>query len=176
MTHELIELAVVRASELKLHRPPIARVESVLLFGSHVHQDVVPNQVGLRQLPAGGVHRLEHQLRVVDAVGERHVDDDQLVESPAQRREVQTWVRELVAEQVEVLGDPGGEVLIGFGAEDDRLQRPPVALRQQQLEPSFAVLVLVQEVPVADLLGREAVPRFMLVLGKGLEVLGERSK
>ena len=100
---ELVELALVGAGELQLHRAPVRRVDLLLLLGRQVHQHVVPDEVGLGQLLAGRVHGLEDELRVVHTALKLHVDDDKLVEPAADDGQVELRVGQLLPEEVEVV-------------------------------------------------------------------------
>jgi hypothetical protein len=75
VAHEGAELvaAVGLLAEGLLHRPPVEGVEPLLQFGRLAHQHIVADQIGLGELPAGGVHALEDQLGIVLIAGEGHI-------------------------------------------------------------------------------------------------------
>ena len=130
VTDELVELTFLCANELELHRTPIRRVELLLLLGRQVHQDVVADQIGLRELLSGGIHGLEDQLRVVHTALELHVDDDEFVETTAHHAQVQVGIVQLLPEVGVVIDHASDRLAGGSRSLEDRDQRLLVSLGQ----------------------------------------------
>ena len=104
VAHEGAELvaAVGLLAEGLLHRPPVEGVEPLLQFGRLTHQHVVADQVGLRELPAGGIHALEDQLGIVLVAGEGDIHHQQLADATAEHRKVGGGMAELLEEELVV--------------------------------------------------------------------------
>ncbi|MBN1094616.1 hypothetical protein JKP76_00190 [Blastococcus sp. TML/C7B] len=154
--------AVALLAEAELHWAPVPLIQLGLVLRLQPHEHVVANQVGLAELAAGRVHTLEDELRVVLSAIERDVDDDQLGQPAAERRQVALESRDLLVEQLEVLRDAQRAPLRQRPLLDERRQAVPVGLRQQQLEGLVAVLERVEQVVAAQLPGREALHRLVV--------------
>lgn len=136
-----------------LHRVPVPLVDARLVGRRQVHQHEVPDEVRLGELLAGGVHRLEDELRVVDPSGELEIDDHELSEAEADCDEVGGGLGELLGEELVAVEDPAPGAVRPRAAPDYRFERISVGLREQELEGLVAALEGVGEVEAADLLG-----------------------
>jgi hypothetical protein len=153
--HEGAELAaaVGLLAKRQLHRPPVQGVEPLLKVGRLSHQHIVADQVGLGELPAGGVHALEDQLGIVLIAGEGHIHHQQLADATADHRQISRGIAQLLKKKVVVLLDPNrwlwwnnGDAGIHHGHEGGS-----VGVGEQQLEALLFFLKRIGEVVLPDL-------------------------
>src|SRR5690606_25653968 len=97
-------------------------------------------------------------------------------ETPADDREVKARVLQLFREVGVVLDDAGLGIVGRLDTLEDRNKCVLVGLGEDQLELTFSVLIVVEEIPVPNLPRREAIPRFTFTVRKLLKPRRESSK
>jgi hypothetical protein len=173
VAHEGAELvaAVGLLAEGLLHRPPVEGVEPLLQFGRQAHQHVVADQIGLGELPAGGVHALKDQLGIVLIAGEGHIHHQQFADAPADHSQIGGGCAELFEEELVVLLDPGR----GLGWQrcrsgiHQRHQGDAIGVREQQLEALVAFLMSAGEVGLSDDGRSELFDRLLLIFWQPIQ-------
>ena len=156
VAHEAVEQVLVLGRERLLERVPGVGVDLGLLPWRLAHEDVVADEVGLREVEAGRVQALEDQLRVVVIPLECDVDHQQLLEASEHLLKRQRRPPQLLDEEVVGIDQPRRLGDVDLATVDEAHEGVAVALGQEELVACLRrrVDILLLEQVVLDQLPR----------------------